>query len=114
MKRTLKSTLLILTSAFFLVLHPAASFAQSSGGSFTIRSHGAGGGGGGPNGGGGRTQSMGRGNLIGGATAADPGAGNPPRDRPFSLGGVWWHTPPGNTPTAANGNISGRVVDNNG
>src|SRR3989441_12329422 len=114
MKRTLKSTLLILTSAFFLVLHPAASFAQSSGGSFTITSHVAAGGGCGPNGGGGCTQSIGSGNLIVEGTAAEPGAADLTREPPFSLRGGFWHTAPGNTPTAANGNISGRVVDNNG
>lgn len=114
MKRIHKLGQLILFCALLLTLNVSVSFAQSSGGTFTIASQVVAGGGCGPDGAGGCTPSIGSGNLTVEGTAGEPGAADLSRQPPYSLRGGFWYTNLGLTPTAANGNISGRIVDSNG
>jgi hypothetical protein len=103
------SCLVMLVSVFAL-----RSFAQSSGGSFTITSHVVAGGGCGPDGSGGCTSSIGSGNLVVTGTVAEPGAADLSRQPPFSLRSGFWYATLGATPTAANGTVTGRIVDDQG
>src|SRR5437660_10493073 len=98
--------------ALILIISLAATaLGQSSGGTFTITSQVVAGGGCGPDGSGGCTSSIGSGNLSLDGTSAEPGAADVSRQSPFSLRSGFWYTGLGNTPTATNGNISGRIVD---
>jgi hypothetical protein len=101
--------LIMLLSVFAL-----KSFAQSSGGSFTITSQVVAGGGCGPDGSGGCTPSIGSGNLVVTGTVAEHGAADLSRQPPFSLRSGFWYATLGATPTAANGTVTGRIVDDQG
>jgi Carboxypeptidase regulatory-like domain/Domain of unknown function (DUF4214) len=99
--------------AAFLLTNASTSFAQS-GGSFTITSQAVVGGGCSPNGSGGCQQSSGSGNLVLNASIGESGANDLSRQSPFTVRGGFWYGTLGATPTAANSNISGRIVDPNG
>jgi hypothetical protein len=103
------SCLIMMLSVFAL-----SSFAQSSGGSFTITSHVVAGGGCGPDGSGGCTSSIGSGNLVVNGTVAEPGAADLSRQAPISLRSGFWYTTLGASPTAANGTVTGHIVDDHG
>jgi len=90
------------------------SVGQSSGGSFAITSQVVAGGGCGPNGSGGCTQSLGSGNLSLDGTVGEAGAADLSRQSPFSLRGGFWYGTPGATPTAANGTVTGTILDGTG
>ena len=97
-----------------MVMDASAAFGQSSGGSFTIASQVVAGGGCSPDGSGGCTQSIGSGNLSLDGTAGEPGAADLSRQSPYSSRSGFWYTGLGNAPTAASGNVGGRIVDSNG
>ena len=90
------------------------SFAQSSGGSFTITSQVVAGGGCGPDGSGGCMPSIGSGNLVVTGTVAESGTADLSRQSPFSLRSGFWYATLGAAPTAANGSITGRILDDHG
>jgi hypothetical protein len=111
MKQRDKSGLIAICTVLMLV-NSLAAFAQSSGGSFTTASQVVAGGGCGTDGTGGCAPSIGSGNLVVSGTAAESGAADLSRQAPFSLRGGFWYATLGNSsPTAANGTISGRVLD---
>lgn len=106
---------LIVISVLLTLMSSVTAFSQSSGGSFTITSHVAAGGGCGLDGSVGCTPSIGSGNLVVTGTAAEPGAADLSRQSPYSLRGGFWYTTLGaNTPTATNGKVSGRILDETG
>jgi len=88
------------------------AFSQSSGGSFKIANSVVAGGGCGPNGSGGCTPGSGNLSLYG--TVSEPGAADLSRQSPYSSRSGFWYTGLGNAPTAASGNVGGRIVDSNG
>src|SRR5262245_20570305 len=98
----LLAVVLIFGSAHF-------TFSQSSGGSYTVTSHVASGGGCAPDGLGGCTQSIGSGNLVLNGTVGEPGASNQLSETPFTTRFGFWHTIVSLAPTAADGNITGRI-----
>ena len=97
-----------------MAMNASAAFSQSSGGTFTITSQVVAGGGCGPNGSGGCSPSTGSGNLSLHGTVAEPGATDLSRQSPYSARSGFWYTGLGNAPTAASGNVGGRIVDSNG
>jgi hypothetical protein len=97
-----------------LSVFASKSFAQSSGGPFTITSQVVAGGGCGPDGSGGCTPSIGSGNLVITGTVAESGAAELSRQPPFSLRGGFWQTTLGTAPTAASGSVTGRILDDHG
>ena len=114
MRQRDKSSLFIICALLMLV-NGIAAFAQGSGGSFTMTSHVAAGGGCGADGTGGCTPSIGSGNLVVTGTAAEPGAADLSRQSPYALRGGFWYATLGNSsPTAANGTVSGRILDETG
>lgn len=114
MERIHRSSQLVLLSLLLALVNTFAAFGQSSGGTFTITSQVVAGGGCGPDGSGGCTQSIGSGNLSLNGTAGESGASELSRQSPFSLRSGFWYATLGATPTAANGNVSGRIVDSDG
>src|SRR6266568_1608448 len=114
MKRTHKHSRLVLLSTLLMAMNASAAFSQSSGGTFTITSQVVAGGGCGPNGSGGCSPSTGSGNLSLHGTVAEPGATDLSRQSPYSSRSGFWYTGLGNAPTAASGNVGGRIVDSNG
>jgi hypothetical protein len=113
MRRTDKCSRLILLSALLIAMNASAAFSQSSGGTFTITSHVAAGGGCAPDGSGGCISSTG-GVLGVDGTAGEPGAVEMLTQSPYQLRGGFWYATLGATPTAADGNVGGRIVDTNG
>jgi hypothetical protein len=114
MTRMNKNGRLIFLCVALLAATASPSFSQSSGGTFTITSQVVAGGGCGPDGSGGCTQSIGSGSLVLDGTAGEPGAADLSRQPPFTVRGGFWYTNLGLTPTAANGNVSGQIVDSTG
>jgi Carboxypeptidase regulatory-like domain/Domain of unknown function (DUF4214) len=114
MKRTHKYSRPVLLAALLMAMNASGAFSQSSGGTFTITSQVVAGGGCGPDGSGGCTPSIGSGNLVVTGTAAEPGAAELSNQSPFSLRGGFWYATLGATPTAANGTVTGTIVDGNG
>jgi Carboxypeptidase regulatory-like domain/Domain of unknown function (DUF4214) len=114
MRHIYKDSWLVVLSTLLVFGSINTSLGQSSGGSFTITSQVVAGGGCGPDGSGGCTSSVGAGNLVVDGTAGEPGANDLFRQPPFSGRSGFWYTTLGLTPTAANGNVSGRIVDAGG
>jgi hypothetical protein len=94
-------------------MNASAAFSQSSGGTFTITSHVAAGGGCAPDGSGGCISSTG-GALGVDGTAGEPSAVEMLTQTPYQLRGGFWYATLGATPTAADGNVGGRIVDSGG
>jgi hypothetical protein len=113
MRQTHKLSRLI-TLCGLLTMVNVGAFSQSSGGNFKIANYVVAGGGCGPNGSGGCGPSSGSGNLSLHGTVAEPGAADLSRQSPYSSRSGFWNTSLGSAPTAANGNIGGRIVDSNG
>ena len=91
-----------------------SALGQSKGGSFTIANSVVAGGGCGPNGSGGCSPSIGGGNLSLHGTISEPGAADLSRQIPYSSRSGFWNTGLAQAPTAANGNVGGRITDSHG
>jgi hypothetical protein len=113
MRRTNRNSLMSLLCTALLAATASPSFGQSSGGTFAITSQVVAGGGCGPDGSGGCTSSTG--GILGvDGTVGEPGAVEMLTQSPYQLRGGFWYATLGSTPTAADGNVRGHIVDSSG